>query len=71
MFNPAGTDLELTGKLDEKTKTITWSGQITDETKAVMHWKFADAGGYTWDLAVTTNGKNVAELSGDRTKKKQ
>jgi hypothetical protein len=36
-----------------------------------MNWKFAESGGYVWDLVITTNGKPSLEISGDRSKKKQ
>jgi hypothetical protein len=70
MFDPMGTDLEWLGSFDEKTKSINWSAAITEDVKGKMNWKFAESGGYTWDLVITTGGKPSLEISGDRTKKK-
>jgi hypothetical protein len=70
MYDPMGTDLEWIGSYDEKAKTIDWSAAITEEVKGKMQWKFAESGGYLWDLVITTNGKPSLEISGDRSKKK-
>lgn len=70
MYDPMGTDLEWTGVYDENTKTITWTAPITDEVKGKLLWKFAESGGYLWNLVITTNGKPSLEVSGDRSKKK-
>ncbi|HEV3386506.1 MAG TPA: redoxin family protein [Gemmata sp.] len=71
MFDPLGTELEWTGSYDEKTKSIAWTATLSDDVKGKMNWKFAESGGYLWDLVITTNGKPSLEISGDRSKKKQ
>jgi hypothetical protein len=70
MFDPLGTELEWTGSYDEKTKSIAWTATLSDDVKGKMNWKFAEGGGYLWDLVITTNGKPSLEISGDRSKKK-
>jgi hypothetical protein len=70
MFDPMGTDLEWTGTYDEKTKSINWTAALTEEIKGNMQWKFAESGGYLWNLVISNNGKPSLEISGDRSKKK-
>jgi hypothetical protein len=70
LYDPNGSEVEWTGSYDEKTKTLKWIASLSDEVKGTMNWKFAETGGYLWDLAITTGGKPTLEISGDRTKKK-
>ncbi len=70
LYEPLGTETEWTGVFDEKTKTMKWTAPISDDIKGTMNWKFADGGGYTWDLVIAAGGKPTLEISGDRTKKK-
>jgi peroxiredoxin len=70
LADPQGGDSQWTGVYDEKTKTMTWTLAGSDDITGVMHWKFADSGGYVWDLSISSAGKPVIELSGERTKKK-
>lgn len=70
LYEPLGTETEWTGVFDEKTKTIKWTAPISDDVKGTMNWKFAESGGYKWDLVITAGGKPALEIAGDRTKKK-
>ncbi len=70
MYDPMGMESEWTGSFDEKTRTIEWTAHLEDGVKGTMHWRFAEGGGYKWDLVILSDGKPFVEVSGDRTKKK-
>jgi len=70
LYESSGSEVELHGTYDEKTKVLAWKADLGDALKVALNWKFADAGGYTWDLVVTSGGKTVREVKGDHTKKK-
>jgi hypothetical protein len=70
MYDSLGTEIEWVGVYDEKAKSVKWAATLPDGVKGEMVWKFADGGGYTWDLVITSGGKPAMELKGDHTKKK-
>lgn len=70
-YDAAGVEIEWTGKHDAKANTMIWKAEMGDGIKLTMNWKFASAGGYTWELAATSGDKTVFEMKGDHTTKKK
>src|SRR5207249_4123639 len=68
MYDSLGIEIEWTGVYDEKAQSIRWAGALPDGVTGAMNWKLAAGGGYTWDLAITSNGKPLLEIKGDHTK---
>ena len=70
LYDASGLDVPFRGSYDEKTKTLAWKSETGDALNITQNWKFADAGGYTWDMVISRGGKTVREVKGDNTKKK-
>lgn len=72
LYDSAGTEVVWTGVHDNKSRTMVWKGETGGGGVTLeMNWKFAPAGGYTWDLTATSGGKPVLEMKGDHLTKKK
>ena len=71
LYDSSGTELEFRGTFDEKTKVLAWKSETGDAVKITLTWRFADTGGYKWDLLAVNGGKTLLEVKGDHTAKKK
>jgi hypothetical protein len=71
IYDSSGTELEFRGTYDEKAKVLAWKSQPGGSVTITLNWKFADAGGYTWDLHAVNGGKTALEMKGDNTTRKK
>ncbi|MCI0701237.1 MAG: DUF1579 family protein, partial [Planctomycetia bacterium] len=67
MYDSLGTEVAWVGTHDEEAKEINWTADVADGVKGTMKWKLADGGGYKWDVKITSGGKPMLEIAGDRT----
>jgi hypothetical protein len=71
-FDSDGNTRESTGKWDEKSSTLTWTGSSDEGTTVVSVWKFTDKDTLDWTwTAKDKDGKLAGRIEGKSVRQKQ